>query len=822
MQFKVFDMRLVRTDNERVVQGEEQMAYFQFDASWDNSVKTAGFIRDGDVVYHAAIVDGACYVPSALMDVPSFGVVVFRGGMRKTNPVEIAVEPNPLACASILPPSDLYGDLNKRLLKLEEEKQSQGNKESQHIADSQNPHGVTKEQVGLGHVDDTADTDKPLSHAMQKALEKKADKENFLLIGEDITKEMCYARFTDVYEIDNTNAIPDAKGVWGTTATIIPNQLLHVTAEGYVGIGLGADLLSDGEEAAIHCDNTQGMRINIAPEVYYTNEVRAKYLQLVPGDIILFRRVGVRTYLVPQKSIAFFDGTQMTILPHLVHSRVLGDMIYKNARDFLPKPVFWRCAYVSGEFYAEENERYAIELCGDCTFVLPGKPVGDADGCIEMILNSPYEYKVSFGDVLYPDGKALVLSYGCYRIVCVYDFLYGKWCVSATEYREDWSEALGLRADFENSVFERLESANGKSKGADFDGYVMYGGRKRCNVADDGTILAYEGDDGYVTDGSNGQVMVYQPAFYYKVIPLILDGIKIRKAEYYVSEKPLAGFKRHPAFYDKNGNAIDYILLSAFEGCVYDADGGEDGTGAYVICEQGQGIGYDKSADASGSDFSVDKLSSIAGTVPFNNITRDQTMQLAKNRGEGWHIDHILSLSMHQLLMVIEGGTFRTRAVYGSGVAYAGNMVPTGSTNSNGYGYSHFTYRGVEAVWGNTNKHIGGVQFDENNAFVVESEYSASDKKTLSQKRMGTIGYNSAFGYHSDADWLFIPAEVKGTSATPMGDQSYQRHKANAYVIFGMYKALTNNTGAFGITMEETTGGGRLLYVPTAETEDES
>ena len=342
MQFIVSDMRLVRTDNERVVQGEEQMAYFRFDASWDKSVKTAGFIRDGDVVYHAAIVDGACLVPPSLADVPSFGVVVFRGGMRRTNPVEIAVEPNPLSCASILPPSDLYGDMHKRLLKLEEEKQNQGNKESQHIANSQNPHGVTKEQVGLGHADDTADADKPLSHAMREALEKKSDKENFCLIGENITAKMCYDKLSDVYEIDDTQVWSDAEGTLVTTAAINPNRIVHVTANGYTAIGLGANFLSDGEEAAVHCDNAQGMQINILPEVYYTNEVRAEYLLLVPGDIILFRCVGNRTYLIPQKSIAFFDGTQMTILPHLKHSRFLGDMIYENARDFLHKPFFRR------------------------------------------------------------------------------------------------------------------------------------------------------------------------------------------------------------------------------------------------------------------------------------------------------------------------------------------------------------------------------------------------------------------------------------------------------------------------------------------------
>ena len=44
-----------------------------------------------------------------------------------------------------------------------------------HIADKNNPHEVTKEQVGLGNVDNTSDLDKPVSTATQVALDKKAE-----------------------------------------------------------------------------------------------------------------------------------------------------------------------------------------------------------------------------------------------------------------------------------------------------------------------------------------------------------------------------------------------------------------------------------------------------------------------------------------------------------------------------------------------------------------------------------------------------------------------------------------------------------------------
>lgn len=89
-------------------------------------------------------------------------------------------------------------------------------------------------------------------------------------------------------------------------------------------------------------------------------------------------------------------------------------------------------------------------------------------------------------------------------------------------------DIVGLCVDFENKTFKRLAGAVGLSAGSDFDKFTMYGGRRRCNVSDDGTITAYYGDENYAEDGSNGQVMVFQPKFYYKVVPLKLEKTPIQ------------------------------------------------------------------------------------------------------------------------------------------------------------------------------------------------------------------------------------------------------------------------------------------------------
>lgn len=53
-----------------------------------------------------------------------------------------------------------------------------------HVDNRENPHGVNKEQIGLANVDNTSDMDKPISNAVEEALQGKADSEHMHEIGE--------------------------------------------------------------------------------------------------------------------------------------------------------------------------------------------------------------------------------------------------------------------------------------------------------------------------------------------------------------------------------------------------------------------------------------------------------------------------------------------------------------------------------------------------------------------------------------------------------------------------------------------------------------
>ena len=426
-------------------------------------------------------------------------------------------------------------------------------------------------------------------------------------------------------------------------------------------------------------------------------------------------------------------------------------------------------------------------------------------------------------------------------------------------------DIVGLCVDYENKTFTRLAGAVNLSQGVDFNKFEMYGGRKRCNVSDDGTITAYYGDESYVEDGSNGQVMVYQPAFYYKVVPLKLEkntdsgiGYHLRKANYYVSSKPKTGFKLHPAFYDASGNEIDYILYSADEGSMYDVS-----AKAYVNDNVDESITYEDG----------DLLCSVTGKKPISGLrkeigTKSNLETMAQNRGQGWHLETIWATSANQLLMMVELGIMSTQEGIGQGVvSITGNTAYncsslTGSTADLGNGTGQatstvneiggtqtaytengkvsVTYRGVENPWGNISKHINGINIWGDGSMCGGQPYIADDfnfsesKKTDNYKPVGftlsnASGFINAMGYGGEKyDWLFMPSEIGGTSALPVGDYIYVASNLNGYRIVQQGGGCRSNdyAGCFYLIANGTVGdrsrgaGGRLVYIPTAKSGD--
>lgn len=513
-------------------------------------------------------------------------------------------------------------------------------------------------------------------------------------------------------------------------------------------------------------------------------------------------------------------------------------------------------------------------------------------------------------------------------------------------------DIYGVEVDFKNNKFTRLAGAVNMTPGEMFDDVECFGGRKRVNLTDDGVELSAYGEAGYtetgkltttvVKDGvsyptgTSVQVMVKQPKFWYKVVPLNTEpikypqmeevvinsaatangtitltigeevktvtvenensantiagliaavsfsnfqtrqtgttirfvsrisgardklsisfgstgvtgtvksyaeapsnGVHMRKARYYVSPHPKAGFKLHPAFI-VNGEEQEVIYRAAFEPCIYDVS-----AGAYLKTDE-------QIADfASGTG---DKLSSIAGAKPCSgvtqNLTRANARTLAANRGSGWCQDYTISHAATEMLMLIEYASFNMQSAIGAGHTNrtddnSTNMSElTGATSNLGNKSGAVTvelgddinivmvsYRGEENLWGNIWKHEDGINVlaQWTHAFYIADNAFADSKDDGSYKLVDfpmafTEGFISAFGYTEEFDFLFITSETRGNSSLPVGDYNYSNVAPNGWHIVvsgarwddGSYAGpFYRNSGYAPSSRYRSISGGRLVY----------
>lgn len=374
-------------------------------------------------------------------------------------------------------------------------------------------------------------------------------------------------------------------------------------------------------------------------------------------------------------------------------------------------------------------------------------------------------------------------------------------------------DIYGVEVDFKNRRFTRLAGAVGLNPGADFDSVNAFGGRKRCILTNEGVVLAYYGDAAYTETGAllravtigettypvgtKVQVMVEQPRFYYKVVPLELepisggDGHHMRKARYYVSDQPRSGFKLHPLF-KYNTAENEKVYLSAFEGCLWDKS-----ANTYLL------------NDEQVADFAADMLSSIGNAKPVSgltqNLTRANARALAHNRGTGWEIQTAASASASQMLMLVEYASFNMQEKIGVGVTSkvddgATSMTEiTGATTNlgnasgavmNANNFNVVTYRGEENLWGNIWTFVDGMNINAkgiHKLYVADHAFADSVLDGAYKDTGITLakanGYVSAFGYNEAFDWLFVTSEVLGNSSLPVGDYFWQNHTYNAVMI---------------------------------------
>lgn len=104
-----------------------------------------------------------------------------------------------------------------------------------HVADVENPHNVTKAQIGLDKVDNTADADKPISALTQSALDTKVDKVDGKQLSTndftDVEKTQIETNKTDIDILKTSSHTHDNKEVIDKFSADANGKLLYDGAE---------------------------------------------------------------------------------------------------------------------------------------------------------------------------------------------------------------------------------------------------------------------------------------------------------------------------------------------------------------------------------------------------------------------------------------------------------------------------------------------------------------------------------------------------------------------------------------------------------------
>lgn len=247
------------------------------------------------------------------------------------------------------------------------------------------------------------------------------------------------------------------------------------------------------------------------------------------------------------------------------------------------------------------------------------------EGCTHIIVQSTD----STEPVLHESGEVSVFraytkdeSDARYKSVRINDGIkrYGvKWSIeNPDDLGQRCFDAVGMTAEI------GVGSTNGHS---DFDEVYPWSKMQRCNISineNGGKSVVFEGDPNFALDGSNGDVFVRIPKFFYE--HFCKDGY-----EYFVISEN--GTTVHPAFVDGD-KVLDDIFIGAFE------------------AKEVEG-----------------KLRSIGGVIPTNNITGQQFIEYSNANGNGYSIYDMRCVSAIWILMAVEYGCRNSNQIIGYGAA---------------------------------------------------------------------------------------------------------------------------------------------------------
>lgn len=364
---------------------------------------------------------------------------------------------------------------------------------------------------------------------------------------------------------------------------------------------------------------------------------------------------------------------------------------------------------------------------------------------------------------------------------------------------------------------------------------------KRCVLNFNGTVNYYlspsnsdykaDGVTPSVLDGTDGNVMVEIPKFYYKYE-------RIGDANsWQVRSIPFSGGVVHPAFI-KAGVEVPYRYIGAYDACYWDATDG--------IYKSGLNLD-DMTANL---DLANDELASVSGVYPLVGVTRSECRSLATNIGTGWHQLDFALWSAVQMLYLCEYGNFNSQNRLGAGntngsyltssaiqadsphtIAGASNSWGNSSTNgtqpSAGAkpGTAYMSYRGIENIFGNCWNWVDGINVNMGTAGFVHytNNYTNFADNTTTNYTQISSSLPTASGYIkdilSDIGFGFLSSNnTGGSSSTFLTDYHYANASLSRGVIVGGDASRGGSAGFFCVVSSSDSGaatrvvGARLCF----------
>ena len=342
---------------------------------------------------------------------------------------------------------------------------------------------------------------------------------------------------------------------------------------------------------------------------------------------------------------------------------------------------------------------------------------------------------------------------------------------------------------------------------------------RRCVLNANGTVNYYlddsdstlkeDGTTPSVLDGTDGNVMVEIPKFWYR------HTLSNNVNTWEIADGPVTGFTVHPAFI-KAGVEVSHRYIGAYDACYLDAT---DST-------YKSGLNLDDMT--SNLDLGADKLASVSGVYPLVGVTRAESRTLATNNGVGWHQLDFALYSAIQMLFIVEYGTFNTQAILGAGntgasyisttanqtdsphsIAGKSNALGNGSTDTTSGASSatrdtaYMSYRGIENWYGNCWTFADGININEGSAGNVHltNDYTDFADGTTTNYTLISSSFPTASGYIRNilntGAYFLSSTNSGGSSSTFITDFHYANTFASRFVLVGGFASIGVLAGGF-------------------------